>query len=174
MRILLLSLLFLSACSRSSLDRHDGWDGRVENVPRAPVCVAGSTHPEGWLFQDGSELRDSCRDKVSFCDKVGTTFEGWYGSQIASVQLINREQCSKVQNHKPECTQLDSYAEGWTTTAWRDRRVLWDSCRHKVVICSRIGSEEEGWYALMPRMETAYLLKRTKCGDLLHRSSYYR
>jgi|GEM_PF-6732876 len=169
-----LPLLFCALSACSTLNRHENWDGRVEKLPRPPVCVAGATQPEGWLFEDGTRLRERCTDKVAYCDRVGTTLEGWYSADITTIQLINRENCSKVQNHKPECISVDSYAEGWTTSAWLDRRVLWDSCRHKVVVCARIGSEEEGWYALMPKVETAKPLKRLKCGDLLIRSSYYR
>ncbi len=156
------------------MDRHTSWDGRVEKMPRPPVCISGATQPLGWLLENGKHIRENCLGKVVYCDRVGTTLEGWYAAEIGSEQLINRENCSKVQNHKPECISIDSYAEGWSTSAWKDRRVLWDSCRHKVVVCARIGTENEGWYAQMPKVETARPVQRAKCGELLIRSSYYR
>lgn len=116
--------------------------------------------------------RASCASKVVYCARVNTSVEGWYAAEIASEQMINRERCSRSQNDRPECVSMGSYAEGWTAPSWTNRRVHWDDCRHKIVECRRIGTENEGWYALMPRVETAYLVKQAPCGDILKRDQW--
>lgn len=168
----LLVLLALSACSRSAIDRHENWDGRRLPDNGKPVCVAGGKYPEGWLQKDGSVKRAPCLGKVVYCGRANTSVEGWYAADIGSEQLINRERCTRSQNDRPECISVSSYAEGWTAPSWADRRVHWDDCRHKVVECRRQGTEEEGWYALMPRVETAQLVKAAPCADILQREQW--
>lgn len=171
--ILLCCLVALPAsCSRSRLQRFEDWDGRHLPASGKPVCVHGGLEPEGWRQKDGGVKRDRCADLVVFCGRVGTPGEGWYAAEIASRQLINRERCTRSQNDRPECVSVGSYAEGWTAPSWEDRRVHWDDCRHKVVECQRAGTEEEGWYALMPRVETAKLLSRASCADILRRDQW--